>query len=257
MSLIYGETTRLNGFMFSFGASWVNENSSGLQVAGIYNHVKQDFKSGLQLGMVNNVEEDSVGWQLGYVNITQGTSYGSQIGAVNFTNQLCRGQLGWANISLERSKAEKCEDSLFSGQFGVVNYLSSSSNRHTQIGLFNVASEAANIQFGVVNINTNPESITYGIVNFVVGGYFGLALSGDGLGFTNLTYRMGSKYTYSLLEAGTNQSVNTYAFAWGFRLRFPLLIFIRSMALNVIVMLMNHLNIMILLECCVCFRLFI
>jgi hypothetical protein len=86
------------------------------------------------------------------------------------------------------------------------------------------------VQLGIVNISHEERVLPIGMVNIVKNGLLHPALYYDSMGFTNVSFRSGTKHFYSVLSVGSghlrvdgfgsdqNEDLWTYRFGFGFEL---------------------------------------
>lgn len=162
----------------------LSANFSGLQFAGLLNHVTGYFNgfqfSGLSnrvvlgdmggvqfAGLVNTVGGYGEGWQLaGLANVTRKAFTGFQLATfLNRTDgDLYGAQLGFWNAAANLYGPKSEGDFGYSAQFGAVN-LSSGRMDGLQIGLVNVGSTTQGVQIGLLNVNRKSGGYPIGLVN--------------------------------------------------------------------------------------------
>ncbi len=92
---ILPETDFIEGFRFNF-IYGRNKSITGLDV-GFVNHLTKGLSQGVQLGFVNIVEGDYLGWQYGFANLTKFNFDGFQSGIFNYAKKMRGVQLGIVN----------------------------------------------------------------------------------------------------------------------------------------------------------------
>ena len=151
----------------------------GVQLAGVYNH-DLDSVVGVQAAGVSNVVKGAVtGVQLaGVVNVSQKEVKGVQIaGAVNVSKKEVRG------VQLS----------------GLVNY----------------TRRLKGVQIGLINIADSSSGVMIGLVNIVKNGVHEFTLSSNEMVPVNLSYKMGRREMYSILQVGFDPGNNEKVYAYG------------------------------------------
>jgi len=151
----------------------------GVQLAGIYNH-DLDSVVGVQAAGVSNVVKGAVtGVQLaGVVNVGQGEVTGVQAaGAVNVSKKEVRG------VQLS----------------ALVNY----------------TRRLKGVQIGLINIADSSSGVMIGLVNIVKNGVHEFTLSSNEMVPLNLSYKMGRREMYSIVQVGFDPANNEKVYAYG------------------------------------------
>lgn len=167
----------LTGIQMAGGANWLQHDLRGLQLAGGVNVVGGEVR-GLQAAPVNLAAKGGELLQVGVVNGLRGEATGLQLGGgVSYSESLTGAQISVVNIGGEVNGA----------QLGVVN-IATGQVHGTQIGVFNYADDV---------------DAPIGLVSVVRRGQFHLDLFADETNTANVAVKLGAKYVYGILTAGT------------------------------------------------------
>lgn len=152
LSLIYSECDILDGCALSIGGDVVEEDLSGVQISGFWNHVGRDTK-GVQITYGGNVTEGSLkGVQFGLFNKADKVT-GVQSSTVNLAKDVTGVQFATVNIT----------KSLLGVQSSIVNI--SDRVKGVQIGVVNIAHPVKGSQISVVNIADTVNGAMIGVLN--------------------------------------------------------------------------------------------
>jgi hypothetical protein len=175
--------------LMGLGLAWIGLSNSGdvlgIQSSGIYNTITGDLMGVQAAGIFNTVGGEAAGVQTAGIFNTAGDDM-QGIQAAGIFNVAGGDLLG--------------------AQFSLVNIAGGSASG-TQWGLFNLAGADGGwaLQMGLVNVSRNPNSLPLGLVNVVRDGILHPAIWYDDMEFTNLSFRSGSKYFYTLFMVGARQ----------------------------------------------------
>jgi hypothetical protein len=167
----------------------------GVQLAGIYNH-DLDSMVGVQAAGVSNVVKGAVtGVQLaGVVNVSQEEVKGVQVG-------------GAVNVSQKKVNGVQIA--------GAVNVSKKEVSGVQVSGLVNYARRLKGVQIGLVNIADSSSGVMIGLVNIVKSGIHEFTLSSNEIVPLNLSYKMGRREMYSILQVGFDPGNNEKVFTYG------------------------------------------
>ena len=177
--------------IFNMADGWVN----GVQAAGIFNYAGGNVR-GVQAAGIFNFGASFRGTQSsGIFNYSWGDSQGVQAaGIFNFL----RGDLRGLQASGIFSYAEGSVNGLqASGIFNLAGEL-----KGMQASLVNVNLGGSGAMFGLVNYSKSEEMVPFGLVNIMKNGLIHGAIYMDDMLFTNLSFRSGTKYFYSVFSMG-------------------------------------------------------
>jgi hypothetical protein len=183
----------------------------GLQLGLLnVNSKKESYYKGVQVGMINQVENNISGSQTGLYNSATCIHTGIQTGFINMNHSFNRGgQIGFINRSSFFNKG--C-------QIGYVN-LVKDSHKTPQFGFLNSVGKLRSFQIGFVNIADTVEAgVPIGFISIVKkGGYRAIEISANELYYFNAVFKLGIRKMYTNLVYGYNPNfVNNSAFGFGF-----------------------------------------
>jgi hypothetical protein len=170
----------------------------GVQTAGVFNMAGGSV-DGVQTAGVFNTAGDSVdGIQAsGIFNIARGGMEGIQAaGIFNTAGGDVEGVQTAGVLNMARG-------GVFGLQAGLINIAGEGTGE--QAAFDGPAPAAVTVQAGLVNISRNENTVPLGFVNIVKNGIIHPSVYYDSFNFTNLGFRSGSKYFYTLLGFGTRR----------------------------------------------------
>lgn len=251
LNLLYGRLAAVRGLDLTAGVSVLDEGLGGVQVTGLYSHLKGDF-TGLQItGLGNFVQGRSQGVQIaGLLNYDRGEFAGLQTaGLMNFTEQGFRGVQVSSVLNAADGPSRYAQLSVIAnttaGEFvggqvsGFFNYAAheitgfqlSALNYGTtvagaQLGLVNIAGEAAGAQIGFFNIAKRMDGVAVGAVNVAENGALDAVAFASNLMGINAGVRTTVNGFYSMFTVGgwDLQGTRDYAYSltWNYGRAFPL-----------------------------------
>ena len=170
--------------------------SNGVELAGVFNIDKKDVKCFQAAGVFNLAGGNLRGVQLaGLYNQDLGSASGLQAaGLINNAADTLKGvqMAGLGNISRKKTIG-----------FQIA-------------GLFNYTRNLAGVQLGVINIADTSTGYMIGLLNLTKHGYHALSVYTSDLLPVNLSYKIGSRKTYSILLAGLDPRAGQRAYTLGF-----------------------------------------
>ncbi len=190
----------MNGLQLAGVYNYVRDYIHGAQISGLYNRGRNLF--GLQVSAINRISGFGFGAQLGILyNWSAGSFDGAQLGIlVNETNNRLVG-LQLASLNLAKLIEGKNSDQggkLTGFQIGLINY--SGEMHGFQIGLINIAGKMRGTQFGLVNIGS-ARNTPVGIRGGTMIGLF------NGGVFHSVGVRTSELFLYNIsLETGTHKN---------------------------------------------------
>jgi hypothetical protein len=191
---LVGGSTRLDGFAFAGIGSFIDEDASGVQVAGVIN-VEGGTLHGIDFaGVINRARRVDWGAQIaGVGNVSAEPSSGLALaGAVNLA------QGGWKGLLL--SGAVNYAAALSGAQVSLVNV--GGTVNGAQLGLVNVASHAT-AQVGLVNLGEDVDAAV-GLVSISRDTSFHFEASGGDLAPGNVGLQIRGKRLYSTFSIGVD-----------------------------------------------------
>lgn len=245
LSVLGGQSPRLDGMMFGLFYNAAGAPSSGFQGSLFSNSIGGDYNGFQGTAGVNRVSGDLIGMQSGGVfNEVSGRLSGLQLGLVNHVGQtLNLGQVGMVNVLDGDGKYAQLgywnqANAGFTGvQLGVVANIAKAITG-VQLGLFNYSEEQTGVQIGIVNVSKKLTGLPIGLIDIQFNGQnhidqvFGLTggswetLNKDLSSTTVL--RFGSEYFYKyfsfqtrLAYSGTNEVLPALGLGAGLGLRVP------------------------------------
>lgn len=184
-------------------------NVYGLQAAGLYNSNTKDMGGIQASGLFNYVGNKTVGAQLsglanyskssfglqaaGLANLTSSTSTGAQVsGLFNYSGK---------NSGLQLAGLVNIADKVVGAQIsGVINY----------------ADTLTGVQIGLINISKHGNyAVPIGLINFIGNGYHKLELSYEDTGFSNLSFRTGTRWFQTSFIGGTTWASSDRLITYG------------------------------------------
>lgn len=211
-NILGGYTAGLNGVEIGGIFNMIQQDMRYVQVAGIYNIVGGEV-NGLQIGGIYNyVGSNTKGVQIGGLfNTNKGIVQGIQIGGIyNNVNKMHGIQI--AGISnLTKGEARGIQ----------IGGLMNRSHNFTGIkvsGLVNYSKKVKGLQIGLVNIADTIYGYSIGFVNVAKNGKNSLSVTTSEMQQLQLTYKSGTNGLYSIIEAGTQLTMDEKMFTIGFGL---------------------------------------
>ena len=226
----------VNGAQFAGLANTTNGNVNGGQFSGLVNVVHGNVSGGQFSGLINANTGDLTGIQLaGILNFNKGDVEYVQVAGIlnsNYGNTNGIQISGIANSNLNKPEKENSglvqiagivnqNSSVLTGAqiSGILN-VATDSLKGAQISLINAGTSVKGVQIGLINIcSKESEVIPIGLINAVKGGLFEIEFSANDIIYTNLNYKMGVDYLYSIFKIGYsfsgNQTIYTYGVGLG------------------------------------------
>ena len=167
--------------LFNFAGGKV----TGTQASGLFN-IAGDYFYGVQAsGLFNKAGEEVYGLQAsGLFNFTSGDVNGLQ----------ASGLFNFAGGSASGFQA--------TGLFNTAKEI-----KGFQASVININGGGSGFMLGVINISESENMVPMGVINVIKNGIMHPAVFYDDMLFTNISFRSGSKYFYSVLSAGVNGGV--------------------------------------------------
>lgn len=192
-------TRIVNKFSFNILGGY-SAGVNGVEIAGLYNIIKQDVKqlqiaglfnivggqvTGVQIGGIHNNVLDSVkGLQIaGICNNVSGNLTGVQISGI--TGAIAGDMTGVA-VS------------------GIANLNKGSMDGLQIAGIYNRATRLKGLQIGMVNVADTADGYSIGLLNINKSGYHRLAIYTSDLAEINLSYKAGNKKLYCFITGSAN-----------------------------------------------------
>ena len=203
----------IRGLQFSGIFNMADGSVNGLQGSGIFNIARGNVHGLQGTGAFNYAGTDVQGLQgSGGFNYANGHVLGVQgTGLFNFAGGGFRGVQGSGGFNYSGGDSQGLQGS------GLFNYVKGSFRGLQGTGFFNSADELQGMQaalvningggsgfmFGLVNVSKSEDMVPFGLVNVIKNGLMHGAVYADDMLFSNLSFRSGSKYFYSVLSVGT------------------------------------------------------
>jgi hypothetical protein len=248
--------TNMTGFQAAGLGNIVGGEVKGLQTAGVFNNVRGSISGAQFAGLYNIVLDTIQGVQAaGFLNVLRGSITGAQLaGFVNVATENMSGlqAAGFANVTQKEVKfgqvagfwnqagtvtglqiagfannsLGKVEGIQIAG-FGnhaqelvgsqVAGFINTSGDASSQIaGFINVAKTVSGTQIGFINVS-DSSNLSIGFLSFSLRGYNHLDLNADLVHPINVSYRMGSKLFYNIIQVGYGSyfGIKTWSYGYG------------------------------------------
>lgn len=212
------------GAQFSGFYNIVLDTIQGVQAAGFLNVLRGSITGAQLAGFLNVATEDMNGLQAaGFANVTQkNVKFGQVAGFWNEAGTVTGVQIaGFANNSL--GKVEGLQIAGFGNHAQelvgtqVAGFINTSGDASSQVaGFINVAKKVSGTQIGFINIS-DSSNLSIGFLSFSLRGYNHLDLNADLVHPVNVSYRMGSKLFYNIIQVGysTYHGITTWSYGYG------------------------------------------
>ena len=207
---LLGHSQAIHGLGIGLGATFVYNDVLG-GTASILGNVVLDDVRGFQLAVGPNiVMGDVVGLQASVLgNLAGESSIGLQsavglnltlgdrvVGQMGVGPNIVTGQLSGAQVGTAFNYAGRVRGA----QIALINFAPEVSG--TQVGLINLAGVVKGAQVGLVNLALDVDGASIGLLSGVLNGYNHIGFYASDLAPTNLSLTFGSKYVYTVINAG-------------------------------------------------------
>ena len=191
MNTGYVKGTQVSGLFNS-----VDGHINGFQTAGLFNIAGGDVHGFQAAGWFNLAGGDVRRFQsAGFFNHTGGSLLGFQ--AAGIFNMTGAGVQGFQAAGIFNIVKGDIRGFQAAGIFNVAEAL-----RGMQAGLVNVNTGGKGAMFGLVNVSKSEDMVPFGLVNIIKNGILHGGVFVDDMLFTNLSFRSGNKFFYSLFSFG-------------------------------------------------------
>jgi hypothetical protein len=214
VNLLAGRVGAQDGFAYSFGATLVEHETDGVQLAPALNY-SGGALAGLQLAGAANLGGSAVtGAQIaGAFNYAGGSLDGAQVaGGFNV--------VGGAVWGAQVAGGVNVAEGVAGAQVAPVNIADDVAG--AQIGVLNIAHHVNGLQLGVINIADDVQGVPIALFSFVANGEHHLQLTLDDLGMTTATARFGSRYFQTFFSAAVKPQSGPVEWSYGGGLGFHL-----------------------------------
>ena len=170
-------------------------NVKGIQLGGLFNIVNGSMK-GFQVSSILNRTQRATGVQVSLVTNSTDTLWsGWQFAGINnSTDYAKRGAFQFAGIVNRDANGRMfMQAATFHNKADTVI---------AQFGFINKARHLKGLQIGLINIADTTSGVMLGIINIVRKGYHVLEASANDLTYTNVAYRTGTRWFYSIYHLG-------------------------------------------------------
>lgn len=212
------------GAQFSGFYNIVLDTIKGVQAAGFLNVLRGSITGAQLAGFLNVATEDMNGLQAaGFANVTQkNVKLGQVAGFWNEAGSVTGVQVaGIANNSF--GKVEGLQIAGFGNHSQelvgtqIAGFINTSGDASSQIaGFINVAKIVSGTQIGFINISDST-NLSIGFLSFSLRGYNHFDLNADLVHPINVSYRMGSKLFYNIIQVGYGSyyGIKTWSYGYG------------------------------------------
>ncbi|MBC7425566.1 MAG: hypothetical protein H7321_03430 [Bacteroidia bacterium] len=188
---------QVNGAQFAGFANIVGGHLVGAQFAGFSNTIGGSVYGSQFAGFSNVALQEVNGAQFsGFSNITRGKLRGGQYaGFSNIAKQFMGTQVaGFSNL---------CYGNAYGAQIAGFANVAKNINGIQVAGFINVADTVRGAQIGFLNFARHSTGTSIAFMSFIKNGYHQIQVGTNELNYINVAYRSGTRFFYTILEAGT------------------------------------------------------
>ncbi len=187
----------VGGFQTAGLANFAGKDASFLQTAGIFNYVGGSFIGFQGAGLFNCAGSLTGAQVAGLVNLSFADMGGAQVaGLFNWASETASG----VQISSIGNYARE----MTGPQISLVNVADTVTG--AQIGLINIAGSVKGTQVGLLNFARVVDGVAVGLLTFEQAGRQELEFWIDSQSMMYLDFKMGSRYTYTMISAGIDRA---------------------------------------------------